>query len=177
LNRVERVLLEHGTSIDEIKSRLNSQEFKDDMASASLQALRTTQGDRLKRLALILANGVKEADLETENTDDMMRAAVELRDSDILILQVLYEDQAPLFGYEELGGDYAVAKVHDSWDRLVASDALNLVRDRSSLARLQSHGLIQQDFESRYGNNALSYIMLREGKKFYERLQEIATTE
>lgn len=60
LNRVERVLSEHGTSIDELKSRLNSQGFKDGMASASLQALRTAQSNRLKRLALILANGVRE---------------------------------------------------------------------------------------------------------------------
>jgi hypothetical protein len=174
LNRVELILLEHGTSIDEIRSRLNSQEFKDGMVSASLQALRTTQEERLKRLARILANGVRENDLVPESLDDMMRAAVDLKESDVLVLKVIYEDQSPLFGFEHLATDYAVPKVHDSWDRLIASGTLSLVRDRSSLGRLQSHGLIQQDFESRYGSNAVAYILLREGKKFYERLREIA---
>jgi DNA-binding transcriptional MerR regulator len=178
LNRVERVLLEHGTSIDEIKSRLGSQEFRDDMASASLQALRTAQGDRLKRLALILANGVKENDLEPEGMDDMMRAAVELKDTDIVLLGKIYDSQKSLLKQRGLNPSNWFGQIQTYWNEFIDSGALDASKHlayRSSFSRLESHGLIQKFREiSTVGVGLEHYALLEEGLKFYERLQEIA---
>jgi len=53
--------------------------------------MHTSVKDRLKRLARIVVNGVKEGDLEPESLDDMMRAATELSEPDISLLKELYE--------------------------------------------------------------------------------------
>lgn len=179
LNRVERILLEHGTSIDDIKNRLNSQDFMDGIASASLQALRTTQADRLKRMALILANGVKEDDLKPESLDDMIRAAVELKDADIVILGKIYDSQATIFRQRGMNPTNWFSQIQSLWNEFIKSGALNSSRHlvyRSSFSRLESHGLIQKFREiSTAGVGLEHYALLEEGKKFYERLQEIGT--
>jgi DNA-binding transcriptional MerR regulator len=181
LNRVESTLREHGTSIDEIKARIDSPEFKNGMASASLQALRTTQGDRLKRLALILANGVKEGDLGSESLDDMMRAAVELKDADIVLLGKIYESQKSLLKQSRLNTSNWFGNVQTYWDEFVKSGALDASKHlvyRSSFSRLDSHGLIQKFREISTAAVGLEpYALLEEGLKFYERLQEIAVKE
>ena len=49
---------------------------------------------------------------------------------------------------------------------------------RSSFSRLESHGLIQKFREiSTAGVGLEHYALLEEGKKFYERLQEIAVQQ
>jgi DNA-binding transcriptional MerR regulator len=179
LNRVERALLEHGTSIDEIKSRLKSQEFRDGMASASLQALRTTQAERLKRLALILANGVKEGDLASENLDDMMRAAVELTDWDVFVLGKMYESQKSLLSnrYQSFGWSEQVGHVWEDWNRIFGVNDEQHLKVRSALSRLQSVGLVAEAQTNFVKDGSLArqaFGLLPDGKKFYERLQEIA---
>ena len=179
LNRVERALLEHGTSIDEIKSRLKSQEFRDGMASASLQALRTTQAERLKRLALILANGVKEGDLASENLDDMMRAAVELTDWDVFVLGKMYESQKSLLSnrYQSFGWSEQVGHVWADWNRIFGVNDEQHLKVRSALSRLQSVGLVAEAQTNFVKDGSLArqaFGLLPDGKKFYERLQEIA---
>jgi hypothetical protein len=183
LNRVERALLEHDTSINEIKSRLSSQGFKDGMASASLQALRTTQADRLKRLALILANGVKEDDLEPEKLDDMMRAAVELKERDILALGFICSCQSkiladaerwPQLWFDSVRADWQKSSVEQSIKaQLAGSDDIGL---KSSLSRLAAFGFIVAIPPVGTANSPGKepYALLSEGLRFYERLQEIA---
>jgi DNA-binding transcriptional MerR regulator len=186
LNPVERVLLEHGTSIDEIKSRLNSQDFKDDMASASLQALRTTQSNRLKRLALILANGVREDDLGPESLDDMMRAAVELKEIDVKVLQFISSRQESLLAGAEKAVDgwpHAwLDKVQRLWQEslrergtLYAPGKFNGSEWRSSLSRLHSFGFIIP-VQPNMTTNSLGeepFGLLLDGRKFLDRLSEI----
>ncbi len=176
LNRVENTLREHGTSIAEIKSRIESPEFENGMASASLQALRTTRGDRLKRLALILANGVKEDDLEPESLDDMMRAAVELKDADIVLLGKIYESQKSLLKQSRLNPSNWFSQVQTYWNEFVDSGVLDASKHlvyRSSFSRLESHGLIQKFREISTAAVGLEhYALLEEGLQFYERLQE-----
>jgi DNA-binding transcriptional MerR regulator len=183
LNRVERVLLEHGTSIDEINRRLKSQEFKDGMASASLQALRTTQEDRLKRLALVLANGVKDDDLAPESTDDMMRAAVELKDADLRLLGEILEMQRPLFSEEWIGkqvnqrANFLQRIWQEYWNKDQSRYAgYEGVLIMASFARLQSLGMIGPGPDRSAATSPVfsCYWLLPEGKRFYERIQEIA---
>ncbi len=182
LNRVENTLREHGTSIAEIKSRIESPEFKNGMASASLQALRTTQGDRLKRLALILANGVKEGDLGSEVLDDMMRAAVELTDWDVFVLGKMYESQKHLLSNHTSSFDWSqqVGHVWVDWNRILNLGEDQHLKVRSALSRLQSVGLVAEAQTNFVKDGSLArqaFGLLPEGKKFYERLQEIAVKE
>jgi DNA-binding transcriptional MerR regulator len=180
LDRVERVLKEHGVTIDEIRGRLESDEFRDAMASASLQALRTTQKERLKRLALILANGVKDNDLSAERNDDMMRAAVELKDADISMLGDLYQLwKSFLDRVDKAKGAITSSpnfhnEIQNVWHNFGRS--LNPVAQleyRGSFARLQSHGMIQQ---VAFSNNEVGrepYLLLEDGARFYEHLRKI----
>lgn len=178
LIRVEDVLRKQGTAIDEIKRRLESEELRNAMASASLQALRTTQQHRLKRLALILANGLIDDNLATESTDDMMRAAVELKDADIVLLGKIYESQNTMLGWRNLNSQHWHGSIQGVWRTFVDSGNLNQqdhLSYRSSFARLESLGLIQRvENAGMYGVGHDLYALLMEGKKFYERLQEIA---
>jgi hypothetical protein len=181
LNRVEDVLKEHGIAIDEIKRRLNSDEFRDGMASASLQALRTTQKDRLRRLALILANGVKDNNLAEESTDDMMRAAIELKVADIFMLGRLYPIYKSLLDRIERakpGGSASMPNFHNEiqniWHNFGRSlNPAEQLEYRGSFARLQSQGMIQQVTFSNSEVGREPYLLLEEGARFYERLQEI----
>jgi len=185
LNRLESALRTQGTTIDEIRLRLESKELKDAMASASLQALRTTQKDRLVRLSLVLANGLKENDLKPESTDDMMRAAVELKDTDILMLGKLYPLYKPLLDRMERarpGRPESVPNLHNEIQNIWHDFGRSLnpaeqLEYRGSFARLQSHGMIQQVTFSNSEVGREPYLLLKEGAKFYERLQEIGAAK
>jgi len=179
LSRVEKTLRDHGTSINDIKTRIESQEFKDGMASAALQALRTTQKDRLNRLALILANGVKEDDLGSEGLDDMMRAAVELTDWDIFVLGKMYESQKSLLSnrYQSFGWSEQVGHIWTDWNRIFGLNDEQHLKVRSALSRLQSVGLVAEAQTNFVKDGSLArqaFGLLPEGKKFFERLQNIA---
>jgi hypothetical protein len=180
-NRVERVLSEQGQSIEEIKKRFESEELKQAMAGASLQALRTTGEKRLKRLALILANGVKENDLEPESLDDMMRAAVELKDADVQLLNKLYDSQSRLLTtHKSLSSDWSQQIALNWSDRFSFLDSPDWKNSRSSLARLQACGLILEVRTMMTPTGRLGtqpFGLLPEGAKFYERLQEIGATK
>jgi hypothetical protein len=176
LNRVERILLEHGTSIDEIRGRLNSQDFKDGMASAALQALRTTQMDRLSRMALILANGVKDGDLKSESLDDMMRAATELTGRDISILVKVAEIQAKTATFYSLTtGDGTINRPREVWKALEEERFIsprNQMEIRVSLARLQSVGF-GAEIQTTDSTWHPRFLVTPLGERFIERLQEV----
>jgi hypothetical protein len=177
LRRVEDTLSAHGTSIDEIKTRVESPEFKAGMASAALQALRTTQEDRIKRLAQILAGGVAENDLESESLDDMMRAAVELKESDVVLLGKLYDSQSLMLKEKGLNPQKWHGDIQGRWKEFVNSGKLNPsehLNYRSSFSRLESAGLIQRITSAGdYGVGHEIYALVREGERFYEHLREI----
>ena len=182
LNRVENVLKEHGTTIDEIKRRLEGDEFKNGMASASLQALRTTQQERLKRLALILANGVRENDLAPESMDDMMRAAVELTDWDLFVLQKMYDSQKGLLSSNRLSYEWSeqVGHIWINWNSIFGLGEKEHIKLRSALSRLQSLGFVAEAQTNFVKDGTLArqaFGLLLEGKKFHERLQEIGATK
>jgi len=184
LDRVEKLLKEHGLAIDEIQGRLGGDELRNAMASASLQALRTTQKERLKRLALILANGVKDNDLSAERNDDMMRAAVELKDADISMLGELYQLWKPLLDRVDRakGATSSSPNFHNEIQNVWHNFGRSLnpaaqLEYRGSFARLQSHGMIQQ---VTFSNNEVGrepYVLLEDGARFYERLQRIGATK
>ena len=178
--RIEGKQDAQGGWIEGIEEKIASAEFVEGISAAVLQSQRTAQKKRLDRMAWILANGVAENDLELESLDDMMRAAAELRDSDIALLGKICISQSSLLE-QQRGRDstYWFGEVQHVWNEFVNSGALDARKHlvyRSSLARLESHGLIQKFREiSTAGVGLEPYALLEEGKKFYERLQEIPT--
>jgi hypothetical protein len=182
LNRVETLLGEHGTVIGEIKRRLDSDDFKNAMASASLHALRTTQKERLKRLALILANGVKSDDLTAENSDDMMRAAVELTEFDLKVLHAIFTEQSGLVGSHTVLSTEWAHQVAIRWaDKFGFLDTEAWRGARSSLSRLESFGFVQEVRTTAVlavgGLRTQPYALLPEGRKFFDRLGSIGDSK
>ena len=183
LSRVEKNLAAQGVRIDEVERRLNSDELLEGIKAATLQAQRTKDKKRLDRMALILANGVAENDLEPESLDDMMRAAVELKDRDIGVLAEIYKMQLPMFDENELKRQRNERTDHlhriwqDWWNGNVQKYAgLNGVIFNGSCMRLHALGLISALEGRSHASQPTSsdYELLLAGKKFYERLQEIA---
>jgi hypothetical protein len=150
--------------------------FAEAISALALRAMHTSVKERLKRLARIVANGVKEDDLELENLDDMMRAAVELKNTDIVLLQKIYDSQNPMLGLKNLNSQNWHGSIQGIWRTFVDSGNLRSeehLRYRSSFARLESVGLIQRvENVGMYGVGQDLYALLMEGKRFYESLQD-----
>ncbi len=152
--------------------------FAEAIAAVALRAMHTSVKDRLRRLARIVANGVQEDDLDAESLDDMMRAAVELKDADIVLLGKLYESQAGLLtSYKFLSSEWS-QQVASGWPNSFSFlDSPDARGSRASLARLQASGMIQEVRTLMTPTGEMRtqpFGLLPEGKKFYERLQEIA---
>lgn len=161
-----------------IEALPNDPRFAEAIAALALRAMQTSVKDRLKRLARIVVNGVKEDDLEPESLDDMMRAAVELKDADILLLGKICVSQRSLL-QQQRGRDttYWFGELQRVWGEFVRSGALDASKHlvyRSLFSRLESSGLIQKFREiSTAGVGLELYALLEEGLRFYERIQEI----
>jgi len=185
LSRVERNLEAQGVRVDEIERRLNSNEFLEGIKAATLQAQRTTDKNRLDRMALILANGVAENDLGPEGLDDMMRAAAELKDADLIMLDKLYRLWKPLHDRMERTkrDNHALSpnfhnEFQNVWHHFGRSlNPAEQLQYRGSFARLQSHGMIQQVAFSNNEAGRESYVLLQDGARFCERLREIGAAK
>jgi hypothetical protein len=144
---------------EELRSRIeslpNDANFAEAISALALRAMHTSVKDRLKRLARIVVNGVKEDDLEPESLDDMMRAAVELNGQDLALLEELYEHQPRMDMNETEKGRF------DWYERM------------GSVAKLQAVAFAQLRTPGTDGGASI-LILLPMGKKFYERLQEIS---
>jgi hypothetical protein len=168
---------------EELRERIEAlptdPKFVEAISVLALRAMHTSVKDRLKRLAHIVVNGVKENDLEPESLDDMMRAAVELKDIDILLLHKIYLSQNPMLGWRNLNSQNWHGSIQGIWRTFVDSGSLNSnehLAYRSSFSRLESLGLIQRvENAGMYGVGQDLYALLMEGKRFYERVQEIAS--
>jgi hypothetical protein len=168
----------HETMRKRIESLGSDPRFTEAISALALRAMHTSVKDRLKRLARIVVNGVKDDNLDPESLDDMMRAAVELKEANIVLLQKIYNSQNPMLGWKNLNSDNWHGNIQGIWRAFVDSGNLNSQEHlgyRSSFARLESLGFIQRvENAGMYGVGKDLYALLLEGKKFYEHLQEIA---
>lgn len=117
IGRVEKKLDAQGLKVEEVARRIESSELAEGISAAILQSQRTKQKKRLERMAWILANGVAENDLEPESLDDMMRAAVELKDADIALLGKICGSQGPLLRQRSLNTTNWFGQVQSYWMR------------------------------------------------------------
>jgi hypothetical protein len=177
---------------ENLRSRVDSlgsdPRFADAIAALALRAMHTSVKERLKRLARIVANGVKNDDLVPEGLDDMMRAAAELSNVDVAVLEFISSKQLELVspGYKD-----AIYGWPDAWLREVqmrwqaalrergkafAQGEFNAGQWRSSLARLHSLGFVTpvQTNPTTNSPGEEPYGLLPLGQGFLERLQEIA---
>jgi hypothetical protein len=181
-SRLEKNLYGQGVRIDEIERRFESPELQEGIAAAILQAQRTKQKKRLERMALVLANGVAADDLEPESLDDMLRAAVELKERDILALGFIVSHQSKILADAEKWPEHWYDNVRRDWQasgfeqgvatQRAGSDDVGL---KSSLSRLAAFGFIiaVPPVITQNSPGREPFALLKEGKKFYERLQEI----
>jgi len=184
-NDLATLYARHEELRSQIESLGNDSKFAGAIAALALRAMQTSVKDRLKRLACIVVNGVKEGDLEPEGLDDMMRAAVELKDADIFMLGRLYPLEKPLLDRMERakrGSPALIPNLHGEIQNIWHNFARSLnpaeqLEYRGSFARLQSYGMIQQVTFSNSEVGREPYLLLEEGAKFYERLQEIGVTK
>ena len=147
----------YGDLRERIDSLRTDPKFAEAISALALQAMHTSVKDRLKRLARIVVNGVKEGDLEPESLDDMMRAATELSEPDIRLLKELYEHHSvqPM-NMNETG-----------------MDNTEFVERLESVAKLQAAAFVH--LRTPGGDQGANIVVLfPRGKKFYERLQEIS---
>ena len=172
---------------NEFEARLNSSEAQVAMLNECFHGLRTSDPMKHTRLAVVTVNSVFEGDLGQESLDTQMRAAIELREHDITVLGSIYEMQQRLFSPTELSKEYSwrIQAINSLWDEwwvkppFSSHQGINGMNFNSSCARLQSAGLIASIGISSFaqGSTMHNYELLSDGKKFYERLQDLAVKE
>ncbi|MGD0547352.1 MAG: hypothetical protein ABR991_05930 [Terracidiphilus sp.] len=186
IDDIRRLYRLHEELKQRFDERINSPEFNAVVANATLYITRTNVESRLRRLAHLIVNGVKENDLEPESLDDMMRAAVELTEHDISILKSIYEMQNEMFSKKSMNQQQAQRinglgrKWQDWWrQNLQSHQGTNGMAFNSSCTRLQAAGLIASIGAKSISESPTTsdYELLLEGKNFYERLQEIAVQQ
>jgi hypothetical protein len=165
----------------EFEARLNSHEAQVAYLSACFHGLRTSDPQKHSRLARLTINCIFVDDLKSESLDGMMRAAVELKDADLIMLGKLYQLWKPLLDRVDRTkhATSSSPNFHNEFQNVWHNFGRSLnpseqLEYRGSFARLQSHGMIQQ---VGFSNNEVGrepYVLLEDGAKFYERLPEIA---
>jgi hypothetical protein len=161
--------------------RISSPEFNTVIANATLYITRTNVEKRLRRLAHLIANGVKEDDLESESLDDMMRAAVELKDDDIQVLDRLCEEQIDILATTgKTHGDLWPDDVRRNWQQHLSDHGIpgrsgqHYLDWRSSLARLSAFGFLIpiQPVQTVNSPGHEPYGVSLQGVEFLKRLKE-----
>ena len=119
------------------------------MASASLHSFAHDGREATQKIGPDPGNGVAKNELEPESLDDMMRAAVELKERDIRALEFICSRQLTILEEAEKWPELWYDKVRRDWqasgfDQGIATQQAgsNHVGLKSSLARLAACGFI-----------------------------------
>lgn len=171
--------LDVNARLKEFEARLQSQEAQSAYLGAVLHGLRTSDRRKHIRLGALTIHCVYANDLEPENLDGMMQATVELKEEDIVLLGSLYQWQNHILIEKGMNSVKWFGDIQQAHKQFVESGVLNQqdhLKFRSSYMRLESLGLIQEipSITNHYRVGYELFALLLEGKKFYERLQEIA---
>ena len=180
--RIWQHLEGQGVKQKEFEVRLRSQEAHCSYLSAILHGLRTSDPKKQTLLGALTINCIYADDIMPESLDGMMRAAVELREIDLVMLGFLYKWQNQILAEKGMTPEKWFSDIQSAHKNLVESGVLNStehLKYRSSYSRLESAGLIQAipAINNHYGVGYELYALLMDGKKFYERLTEIGATE
>ncbi len=163
-----------------IDSLRTDPKFAEAISALALRAMQTSVKDRLKRLARIVVNAVRQDDLDPEGLDDMMRAAVELSESDIFLLGRIYKLQVHVIRDSTSSDSDRLKRITSDWTARTKlkteNGGIELSKCRGSVARLQAQAFVQLRTPG-FDAGAEIVVLLEDGAKFYERLQEIGATK
>ena len=184
--RHEKRLDGHDKELKELWEKLLGQEAQTAYRAAVFHGMRTSDPAKHARLGALTINSICADDLIPERLDEVMRAAVELNEHDIRVLKSIYEMQVYFFTPAEMGKPYnfRIDAIRSRWETWWEHYGLTYLTDggeafRSSTARLQSTGLIISIGQVHVlaGPSVNDFELLIEGKRFYERLQEVAVSQ
>jgi hypothetical protein len=174
-------------SCDDMRRRIDeladSSGFGEAVENATLYITRTNVKNRLRRLARVIVNGVRDGDLQTENVDDMMRLSVTLSEEDVHVLRIVYEMQTDLLSTESQQRAHRVNQLTRRWQEWWNQHHLEYwgiqgLRFMNSSARLLGEGLVGPLPRSFAGSPTQNDLELSiSGMRFYEHLREIATED
>ena len=125
---------------------------------------------------------MKEDDLEPESLDDMMRAAVELKELDVKMLQLIALHQPKAVLMEQAWYEHWIIEVRKSWVSKEFQQGMAKLKQisdgigvRSSLSRLQGFGFILSVPANPTTKPPIyePYALLPAGANFLQRLKEI----
>lgn len=173
-------LLKHDEEINNLRQSLSSLESqqraytaKELLIDAARKAFNTRAIDRVKRVGLILANGM--IDLKPTDADEieeMMRVATELGDNDVRYLRELVRIEGTLLANYGRVERYSA---HTIWEQGFWGTGLDNELD-SVFSKLESYGLVARvpppnnlnvlsDFQNRY-------VLLKKGLRFVNLTQK-----
>jgi hypothetical protein len=168
----------------EFEGRLQSQEAQSVYLSAIFHGLRTSDPKKQSRLGILTINCIYANDVEPESLDEMMRAAVELKEADLMLLSDMYEMQSPFMRTDQ----WLNKQINERWNILsgywqrywdqnqARYRGLEGERLMGSFGKLEYLGLIAPgpNRSSASSPVASCYLLLPDGMRFYERHLEIA---
>jgi hypothetical protein len=145
------------------------------LLDAARKAEGTRAKERVKRIGLILANGIVESKLpDADEIEEMMRVAMELSDHDIEFLRELVRIESSLLQMRDHIPRY---DAHTKWEQGRWGDRIDPEID-SVFSKLESYGLVARlappnnlnilaDFQNRY-------VLLKKGLRFVTLIREAA---
>jgi hypothetical protein len=164
---------EHDMRLKEFEARLLSQGAKSAYLGAVLNGLRSSDPKKHFRLGGLTVNCVYANELTPESLDEMMRAAVELNEADVLFLANIYNAQNMLLRDSELADEKRLEKLIGQWPNEQPTPfgrATIISRNRGAVARLQAHAFVQFRTPGAGAGGELVFL-LRDGATFHERLR------
>lgn len=171
----------HAELRERIEALPNDPKFAGAIAALALRAMHTSVEGRLARLSCIVVNGAIDDDLEPERLDDMLRAAVQLKELDLQLLSKIYEAQSGLLeSRRALFGEWAHQVAYGWAGSFGFLDTEQWKGARGSLARLQSFGFIQQVTTNVVATGELRtqpFGLLPDGAQFWKRLQKMGMSK
>jgi hypothetical protein len=148
------------------------------LLDAARKAENTRAKERVRRIAIILANATIESKpVDGDEVEEMMRVAMELNDHDVDFLRELIRIQGSLLATM---GHVPRFQAHQSWVQGPWGDRIDPEID-SVFSKLESYGLVARiappnnlnisaDFQNRY-------VLLKKGARFVALVQEAAANQ
>lgn len=158
--------------LDEQQKKQRTEATSELLLDASRRAAITRSLERVKRIGVILANGVTPEKIDGDETEEMMRIAMELSDQDVFYLSELVKLEGLKLRSTKRIERY---DAHTTWERGPWGTIPNADID-SVFSKLESYGLVSRlappnnlnimaDFQNRY-------VLLQKGMRFVDAISK-----
>jgi hypothetical protein len=172
---IEAKLDGHESEQKRFEERIRSQEAETARLSALFHGLRSSDPQKHRRLGALTVACIFADDMLPERLDDVMRAGVELSESDIFLLGRIYKLQVHIIRDSTSSDSDRLQRITSDWTTRTKlkseNGGIELSKCRGSLARLQAQAFLQLRTPG-FDAGAEIVVLLEDGARFYERLQE-----